>query len=86
VLAPGDALALYTDGLTEAHAPNRTITAQEMIERIRQRPPQLAQDAIDALLELVDLDGDVRDDIAILAAQVTAGNGRAGRSARPRVS
>src|SRR5262249_625134 len=86
VLAPGDSLALYTDGLAEAHAPPRTITAQEMIERIRRRPPQLAQDAIDALLELVDLDGEVRDDIAILAAQVTAGNGRAGRSQRPRVS
>jgi serine phosphatase RsbU (regulator of sigma subunit) len=86
VLAPGDALALYTDGLAEAHAPERTITAQEMIERIRRHPPRLAQDAIDALLELVDLDGEVRDDIAILAAQVTAGNGRAGRSPRPRVS
>ena len=70
VLAPGDALALYTDGLADAHAPDRTITAQEMIERIRQHPPRLAQDAIDALLELVDLDGEVRDDIAILAAQV----------------
>jgi serine phosphatase RsbU (regulator of sigma subunit) len=82
VLAPGDALALYTDGLADAHAPDRTITAQEMIERIRQHPPRLAQDAIDALLELVDLDGDVRDDIAILAAQVTAGNGRPGQSPR----
>jgi serine phosphatase RsbU (regulator of sigma subunit) len=86
VLAPGDALALYTDGLADAHAPDRTITAQEMIERIRRHPPRLAQDAIDALLELVDLDGEVRDDIAILAAQVTAGNGRAGQSPRARVS
>jgi serine phosphatase RsbU (regulator of sigma subunit) len=86
LLAPGDAFALYTDGLAEAHAPDRTVTAQEMIERIRRHPPRLAQDAIDALLELVDLDGEVRDDIAILAAQVTAGNGRAGRSLRPRVS
>ena len=76
VLGPGDALALYTDGLAEAHAPNRTVTAQEMIERIRRHPPQLAQDAIDALLELVDLDGEVRDDIAILAAQVTAREAR----------
>jgi serine phosphatase RsbU (regulator of sigma subunit) len=86
VLTPGDAVALYTDGLAEAHAPGRTITAQQMIERIRRHPPRLAQDAIDALLELVDLDGEVRDDIAILAAQVTGGNGRPGRSPRPRVS
>jgi hypothetical protein len=53
-----------------------------MLERIRQHPPRLAQDAIDALLELVDLDGEVRDDIAILAAQVTAGNARPAQSPR----
>jgi serine phosphatase RsbU (regulator of sigma subunit) len=76
VLEPGDALALYTDGLSEAHAPDRTVTTQEMIEQLTQRSPRFAQDAIDALLELVDLDDDVRDDIAILAAQVRLTNGR----------
>jgi serine phosphatase RsbU (regulator of sigma subunit) len=76
MLAPGDAFALYTDGLSEAHAPDRTISAQEMIDRIRQRPPRFAQDAIDALLELADLDREVRDDIAILAAQVSTAHGR----------
>ena len=76
VLVPGDALALYTDGLSEAHAPDRTVTTQEMIEQLTQRSPRFAQDAIDALLELVDLDDDVRDDIAIIAAQVKLTNGR----------
>jgi serine phosphatase RsbU (regulator of sigma subunit) len=71
VLEPGDSLALYTDGLLEAHAPARTITAQEMIRRLEQRSPQLAQDAIDALVGLVDVDDNVRDDIAILTARVT---------------
>ena len=71
-LRPGDMLALYTDGLSEAHAPERTVTVQEMIEELNQSSPRVAQEAIDALLKLVDLDDDVRDDIAILAAQVTA--------------
>ena len=70
ILEPGDALALYTDGLSDAHAPDRTVTVAEMIEQLKQRSPGFAQDAIDALLELVDLDDGVRDDIAILAAQV----------------
>ena len=72
VLKPGDMLALYTDGLSEAHAPDRTVTVQEMIEELKQTSPRFAQDAIDALLKLADLDDDVRDDVAILAAQVKA--------------
>jgi sigma-B regulation protein RsbU (phosphoserine phosphatase) len=71
VLRPGDSLALYTDGLLEAHAPERTVTPQEMIERLQRHSPTAARDAIDALLGLVDLDDDVRDDIAILTARVT---------------
>jgi serine phosphatase RsbU (regulator of sigma subunit) len=70
ILKPGDMLALYTDGLLEAHAPDRMVTVQEMIEQLKQTSPRFAQDAIDALLKLADLDDDVRDDIAILAAQV----------------
>jgi len=74
VLEPGDMMALYTDGLLEAHAPNHTVTVEEMIEQLKQTSPAFAQDAVDALLKLVDLDGDVRDDIAILAAQVKTNN------------
>jgi serine phosphatase RsbU (regulator of sigma subunit) len=75
VLEPGDSLALYTDGLLEAHAPARTITAQEMIRRLEQRSPKLAQDTIDTLVGLVNVDDSVRDDIAILAARVTGAAG-----------
>jgi hypothetical protein len=69
-LRKGDALALYTDGLTEAHAPDRMLTVQTMIDQLAHNSPRFARDAIDALLELIDLDGGARDDIAILAARV----------------
>jgi hypothetical protein len=74
-LHAGDALTLYTDGLTEAHAPERMVSVQAMIEQLAQSTPRFARDAIDSLLELIDLDVGARDDIAILAARVksTAG-------------
>jgi serine phosphatase RsbU (regulator of sigma subunit) len=71
VLAPGDSLALYTDGLLEAHAPARTLTSQEMIQRLQRSAPAAAGEAIDALLDLAQLDEHVRDDVAILSARVT---------------
>jgi sigma-B regulation protein RsbU (phosphoserine phosphatase) len=74
-LHAGDALALYTDGLTEAHAPERMISVQEMIEQLAQSTPRFARDAIDSLLELIDLDVGARDDIAILAARVKSPTG-----------
>jgi hypothetical protein len=72
ILRPGDALTLYTDGLTEAHAPDRMITVPAMIEQLAHSSPRFAREAIDALLELIDLDVGARDDIAILTARVTA--------------
>jgi sigma-B regulation protein RsbU (phosphoserine phosphatase) len=74
-LHAGDALALYTDGLTEAHAPERMIGVQTMIEQLAQSSPRFARDAIDSLLELIDLDVGTRDDIAILAARVKTAAG-----------
>jgi serine phosphatase RsbU (regulator of sigma subunit) len=67
-LDPGDALALYTDGLTEANAPRRIVTVDEMTAPLRSRSPRTAQHVVDALLNPIAADGDVRDDIAILAA------------------
>ncbi|HST33027.1 MAG TPA: PP2C family protein-serine/threonine phosphatase, partial [Solirubrobacteraceae bacterium] len=78
VLEPGDSLALYTDGLLEAHAPERTVTAEQMIERLGASAPEAAREAIEALLGLVELDDRVRDDIAILSARVTPAAGEAG--------
>lgn len=82
VLKPGDVLALYTDGLSEARAPDRTVTVAEMSERLRQSSMGVAQDAIDALLELVELDDTVRDDIAILAVRVAETTSNGGVTAR----
>jgi len=67
----GDALALYTDGLTEANAPRRIVTVDEMTAPLRCRSPRTAQQVVDALLNPIAADaadGEVRDDIAILAA------------------
>ena len=74
-LRPGDALTLYTDGLTEAHAPDRMITVQAMLEQLAHSSPRIARDTIDALLELINLDVGARDDIAILTARVKAAPG-----------
>jgi serine phosphatase RsbU (regulator of sigma subunit) len=77
-LEPGDALALYTDGLTEAHAPRRIVQPGELLAQLQSRPPASAQGTIDALLDLINLNGRVTDDIAVLAVQVRShGSGEA---------
>jgi len=69
-LQPGDALALYTDGLAEAQAPRRVLSVEQMVDRLAGARPRSAREAIDSLLSLVDLRNGARDDIAILAAHV----------------
>jgi len=71
-LQPGDALALYTDGLAEAQAPRRVLSVEQMVDRLAGARPRSAREAIDSLLSLVDLRNGVRDDIAILAAHVVS--------------
>jgi hypothetical protein len=46
-----------------------------MIEQLAQSSPSFAREAIDALLELINLDVGARDDIAILTARVKAAPG-----------
>jgi hypothetical protein len=70
ILQPGDALTLYTDGLTEAHAPGRVLLVEELIARLESASLGSARAAIDALMGLVDARNGSRDDIAILAARV----------------
>jgi serine phosphatase RsbU (regulator of sigma subunit) len=67
-LRGGDALVLYTDGLSEAHAPERLISVSEMTAPLTRRPPRSAQQVVQALLRSIAPGGEVRDDIAILAA------------------
>jgi hypothetical protein len=76
LLRPGDALALYTDGFAEAQAPARVLSVEQMIDRLATASPDSARAAIDALLALIDLENGARDDIAILAAHVSAAAGR----------
>jgi serine phosphatase RsbU (regulator of sigma subunit) len=73
LLGPGDGLALYTDGLAEAHAPDRVVTVERMVEQLAGDAPGSARAAIESLLGLVDLGDGARDDIAILAAHVDRG-------------
>jgi serine phosphatase RsbU (regulator of sigma subunit) len=81
VLRVGDSLALYTDGLAEAHAPARFLTGEEMVAALSESAPESAQDTIAALLGLVDLTQGARDDIAILAVRVAAAQARGVRAA-----
>jgi hypothetical protein len=91
-LRPGDTLALYTDGLTEAQAPAHVLVGRELTAALDRSRPQSAGTAIGALLGLVDIADGARDDIAILAAHVPnvlakshSGNG-ALAATRPSVS
>jgi sigma-B regulation protein RsbU (phosphoserine phosphatase) len=81
VLRVGDSLALYTDGLAEAHAPARFLTSEEMIAALAESAPESAQDTIAALLGLVDLTQGARDDIAILVVRIAAAQARGVRAA-----
>ena len=70
-MKPGETLVLYTDGLLEAHAPGRTVTVQQMIERSDGRQPGSAEDTIDAAARMWSTSSsDVRDDIAVVVARV----------------
>jgi serine phosphatase RsbU (regulator of sigma subunit)/anti-sigma regulatory factor (Ser/Thr protein kinase) len=73
-LGPGDLLAFYTDGVSEAAAPRRLLTDPELAALVAQRaaegPTAVVQHLESTAVEIAA--GAPRDDIACLALQVTA--------------
>ena len=82
-LEPGDTLLLYTDGLTEAGAPASTLTTEDVAELLRQARADSAYGTVQRCLAraLEDGGGVIRDDVAVLVANVsTEGRSTAGES------
>jgi len=71
-LRPGDAAVLYTDGLTEAGAPERVWSPEELEAALRAASGRTAPGIIEHLLAaaLPDRAAPPRDDIAVLALRV----------------
>ncbi len=71
-LAPGDALILYTDGLSEAGAPARLWTPAQLdaaIAGARRKPAQAIVDHL-ARAAIAEAPGGLRDDLALVAVRV----------------
>jgi serine phosphatase RsbU (regulator of sigma subunit) len=72
VLRPGDSVLIYTDGLTDAHAPARIITQTELASMLEScagmHGPQLLEE-IERRALCGDVEG-VRDDIALLVVRM----------------
>ena len=87
VLARGDRLLLYTDGLTEAGAPARMLTIEDVGELLRAAHASHARETVANCRSAAALAGGgaVRDDIAGLVAQArsTVGRTTANESSTP---
>jgi serine phosphatase RsbU (regulator of sigma subunit) len=68
-LQPGDALVLYTDGITEARAPERVLEPKDLHRTLAAMRAATSEGIVEELTAVA-LDGDgtpPRDDIAVLA-------------------
>ena len=74
ILDEGDAVVLYTDGLTEAGAPARVWTPEELAAEASRAAGRPAGQIVDRLVQAaVGPLATVRDDVAVLALRSTAG-------------
>jgi sigma-B regulation protein RsbU (phosphoserine phosphatase) len=73
VLAPGDAVLLYTDGLTDAYAPQRVISLEEISEALTSCAGRRAGDIATGVQRIVlGANGaGLRDDITVVVLRLT---------------
>ena len=86
-LQPGDALLLYTDGVTEARDGRREFyPLEERVAGLAARSGGSAEDLLDLLRDdlLRHVGAPLDDDAALLLVRVSRRVGRPGRAARPR--
>jgi serine phosphatase RsbU (regulator of sigma subunit) len=69
-LTSGDALVLYTDGLTEAGAPRRVWTPEQLDAAVARGRRGTAQEIVERLAHEALGDEPPRDDLALLALRV----------------
>jgi serine phosphatase RsbU (regulator of sigma subunit) len=75
-LTPGDALVLFTDGITDARAPERVLEPEQLHDALRAVPAGSAQRIVEQLAAVaVGKEGTPpRDDIAVMALRAVLGD------------